>query len=393
MYINFWYPMIRSEDLGPDKPERVKVLGLNFVAFRDAAGQARILSDTCVHRGGSLGGAWELGQNPRIVDGCVVCPYHGWEYNGAGECVNIPSIGYGKKTPPRAKVDSYPAQEKYGIVFAFLGDLPEAERPPLLEVEEYTDTTAWRANSVLVLDVNYYYERSVENGLDPAHNEFVHPTHGHQAINRATYCVRDYEVEPYPQGWGMWFLHRFNSPPLKGSTWKNVRAEGGELYAGSGTHGPNILVTEINIGNGQRFRQYFFEQPVDQDRTRIFFLNMRNFMLGAENDGPIHARNKIIAQQDIEVLVDVYPPRTPTSNTREVLMPADKAVAAYREWLSRFDDKGWRIDWDEFTRRNGKDTAFAIPSPARRGSGNWVLEPVPLLASRSARKAAKEAAG
>lgn len=393
MYINFWYPMIRSEDLGPDKPERVKVLGLNFAVFRDSEGKARVLSDTCVHRGGSLGGAWELGKNPRIVDGCVVCPYHGWEFNGAGECVNIPSIGYGKKPPPRAKVDSYPVTERYGIVFAFLGDLPENERPPLLEVDEYTDTKNWRANSVLVLEVDYYYERSIENGLDPAHNEFVHPTHGYQAINRQTYSVREYDVEPYPQGWGMWFLHRFNAPPLKGGPWKDARAEGGELYAGSGTHGPNTMITEINIGNGQKFRQYFFEQPVDQNKTRIFFLNMRNFMLGAENDGPIHARNKVIAQQDIEILLDVYPPRTPTSNTKEVLMPADKAVVAYREWLTKFDDKGWRIDWDDFTRRNGKDMAFAIPSPARRGSGNWVLEPVPLLASRSARKSAKEAAG
>ncbi|MCC5794140.1 MAG: aromatic ring-hydroxylating dioxygenase subunit alpha [Chromatiales bacterium] len=387
MYINFWYPIIRSEDLGPDKPERAKVLGVNLVAFRDQEGNARVLSDTCVHRGGSLGGAWELGSNPRIVNGCVVCPYHGWEFGGDGVCKNIPSIGYGKKPPARAKIDSYPVQEKYGIVFAFLGDLPEAERPTLLEIEEYEDP-AWRANTVLVLEVDYYYERSIENGLDPAHNEFVHPTHGYQAINRETYSVRDFDVTDYAQGWGMWFLHKFDAPPLKGETWKDAKAEGGELYAGSGTHGPNTMITEINIGKGQKFRQYFFEQPVDEGKTNIFFVNMRNFMTDPKMDGPIHARNKIIAQQDIEVLNDVWPPRTPTSNTKEVLMPADKAVVAYREWLSRFDEKGWRIDWDEFTRRNGKETAFAIPSPARRESGNWVVEPMPLLKSRAARKSA-----
>jgi phenylpropionate dioxygenase-like ring-hydroxylating dioxygenase large terminal subunit len=390
MYINFWYPMIRSEDLGPDKPERARVLGLSFVIYRDSHGRARVLSDTCVHRGGSLGGAWELGKNPRIVDDCVVCPYHGWEFDGDGNCRNIPSIGYGKKPPARAKVDAYPTVERYGIVFAFLGDLPENERPPLLTIEEYADPT-WRANSVLVLEVNYYYERSIENGLDPAHNEFVHPTHGFKGINRDTYSVREYAVEDYPQGWGMWFLHRFNSPSLDDKTWKNARPTGGELYAGSGTHGPNTMITEINVGNNQKFRQYFFEQPVDQSHTRIFFVNMRNFMLEPQHDGPIHARNKIIAQQDIEILENVYPPRTPISNTREVLMPADKAVVAYREWLQKFDDRGWRIDWDEFTRRNGKDTAFAIPSPRRRNSGNWVLEPVPLLNNRDMRREAQEA--
>ena len=393
MYINFWYPIIRSEDLGPDKPERARVLGVNLAIFRDSKGRARVLSDTCVHRGGSLSGPWELGSNPRIVDDCVVCPYHGWEFNGDGDCKNIPSIGYGTKPPARAKVDAYPTEERYGIVFAFLGDLPENERPPMLEIEEYSDP-AWRANSVLILDVNYYYERSIENGLDPAHNEFVHPTHGFKGINRETYRVREYDVVDYPQGWGMWFIHRFNSPGLQDKTWKQAGvADPNEVYAGSGTHGPNTMITEINVGKGQKFRQYFFEQPVDQDRTRIFFVNMRNFMLEPQHDGPIHARNKIIAQQDIEILGVVYPPRTPTSNAKEVLMPADKAVVAYREWLSKFDDKGWRIDWDEFTRRNGKDAAFAIPSPRRRTTGNWVLESVPLLGSRAERKASREATG
>ncbi|MEZ5473914.1 MAG: aromatic ring-hydroxylating dioxygenase subunit alpha [Steroidobacteraceae bacterium] len=391
MYINFWYPMVRSEDLGPDKPERTKVLGLNFVIYRDSKGRPHVLSDTCVHRGGSLGGAWELGKTNRIVDDCIVCPYHGWEYDGDGDCKNIPSIGYGKKVPGRAKVDAYPTVEKYGIVFAFLGDLPEEERPPLVDVVEYADP-AWRANTVLVLEVDYYYERSIENGLDPAHNEFVHPSHGFKGVNRETYHVRDYEVSNYPQGWGMWFLHRFDAPGLKDKTWDEAKTKAGELYAGSGTHGPATMITEINVGPGMKFRQYFIEQPVDQSKTRIFFVNMRNFMLDPQHDGPIHARNKVVAQQDIEILVDLYPPRTPISNTKEVLMPADKAVVAYRDWLKQFDDRGWRIDWDEFTRRNGKDTAFAIPSPRRRKTGNWVLEAVPMLGSRAARQDTKQSA-
>jgi phenylpropionate dioxygenase-like ring-hydroxylating dioxygenase large terminal subunit len=404
MYINFWYPVVRSEDLAPGKPEKVNIFGLNFVAFRDDEGKARVLSDTCCHRGGSLGGVWSSLENaPRIVNGCIVCPYHGWEFNGDGKCVNIPSIGYGTDTPPRAKIDGYPVEEKYGIVFAFLGDLSEEERPPLMEIEEYGQP-GWRANSVLILEVDYYYERSIENGLDPAHNEFVHPTHGFSGMNRDTYKVNDCEVEDHRQGWGFWFWHLFDAPPLPGSNHPTAKASGGEtpwggvktkrtqVKAGGGTYGPNMMPTYINITPDKMFRQYFFEQPVDDDKTRIFFLNMRNFLLEPEHDGPIHARNKVIAGQDIAVLNNLYPRRTPVSNTKEVLMPADKPIAAYREWLRKFDDMGWRIDWDEFKRRNGKDTAFAIPCPARRTSGNWVLEEVPLLGSRADRRPSKEKA-
>jgi hypothetical protein len=245
--------------------------------------------------------------------------------------------------------------------FAFLGDLPEAERPPLLAIEEYGQP-GWRANSVLILDVDFHYERSIENGMDPAHNEFVHPTHGFSGRNRDTYQVNEVEIEEHRQGWGFWWWHMFDAPALP---------QGNHPTAVEG-----------------RMHQYFFEQPVDVNKTRIFFVNIRNFLLEPENDGPIHARNKVIAGQDIAVLKEVYPTRTPVSNTKEVLMPADKPIAAYREWLRKFDDMGWRIDWEEFKRRDSKDTAFAIPSPARRTEGNWVLDPIPLIGAAEKLKVA-----
>ncbi len=387
MYINFWYPITRSEDLGYDKPEKAKVLGVDLVIFRDAQGDARVLSDTCVHRGGSLGGAWSGGNAPRLINGCVVCPYHGWEFDGDGKCQNIPSIGYGATPPPRAKVDSYPVEEKYGIVFAFLGDLSEEERPPLLNVEEYGQE-GWRANSILILEVDYNFERSMENGLDPAHNEFVHPTHGFSGKNRDNYRVRDYETEDHNQGCGFWFNVTMDAPPLpqadhptaqNGTPWGDAKTERSKIIGAGGTYGPNTMSTYINLSSEKMFRQYFFEQPVTENKTRIFFLNMRNFLLDPAKDGPIHARNKIIAQQDIDILLEMNPPRTPMTNTREVMMPADKAILEYRSWLQQFDNKGWRIDIEEFNRRNGKVECFTIPCPGRKTSGNWVLDAMPLI--------------
>ena len=39
MYINFWYPIVRSEDLSMDTPQKVTVLSTNLVAFRDEDGR------------------------------------------------------------------------------------------------------------------------------------------------------------------------------------------------------------------------------------------------------------------------------------------------------------------------------------------------------------------
>ena len=100
----------------------------------------------------------------------------------------------------------------------------------------------------------------------------------------------------------------------------------------------------------------------------------------------------MVAKQDIDIRSVLYPERTPLSPTKEVLMPADKAIVAYRSWLEKFDDMGWRIDINEFEKRNNKDIAYAIPCPARRTSGNWVLDEVPRIKNRAERKKIEQAA-
>jgi phenylpropionate dioxygenase-like ring-hydroxylating dioxygenase large terminal subunit len=163
MYINFWYPVCLADDLTNDAPLRAEILGLRFVAFRDTDDEPHVLADTCVHRGGSLG-------KGKVAGDRVACPYHGWQFGGDGVCRHIPVLGEDGKIPGRAKVDSYPVIEAYGIVFAFLGDLPEEERPPLLDIAEW-DQPGWRATGPVTFEVNAYFDRraAAESRQDQAH--------------------------------------------------------------------------------------------------------------------------------------------------------------------------------------------------------------------------------
>lgn len=367
MYINFWYPIAPADEVKGDVPFRTQVLGLKFVAFRTADGKAHVLSDVCVHRGGSLGKGW-------VREDTVVCPYHGWRFNGAGRCTLIPTLP-DEAPPARAKVDSYPVQEKYGIVFAFLGDLPEADRPPLHDIAEF-DQPGWRANKLTVFEVPAYYERSMENGLDPSHNEFVHPAQGSPNIN-ANLRKKPLDVEEVP--WGSRFLVRFeNKESLKSTKAladKDTLVD--EVTAGSGHVGPNQMITWIRFSPTNMFHQYFFEAPIDETRTRVFFVNMRTFLLDPQHDDRIGRVNLVVAQEDINILAELDPVQTPDTTIKEVLVPSDRAVVVYREWLKKFDRNGWRIDTDSLNARKGK-VAYAIPCPDRRTSGNWVLDAVPL---------------
>jgi phenylpropionate dioxygenase-like ring-hydroxylating dioxygenase large terminal subunit len=366
MYINFWYPVAQSIEVKDNEPLRVQILGLHFVAFRDSDGVAHVLSDTCVHRGGSLGKGW-------VRNGCVICPYHGWEYSGDGKCAKIPTLAEGQAPPARAKVDSYPTQERYGVLFAFLGDLQEAERPPLYEIEEY-ETDGWRANDVVTFEVNAYYERSVENGLDAAHNEFVHPMQGGPSIGK-TLREQPLEVDDQPP-WGSEFLMRYGGYASKDT--QTLGAGEGSTRAGSGHYGPNTLITKILFSDDKKFHQYFFEAPIDESHTRIFFVNMRCFMLEPENDKRLIEINMNIAHEDIRIIEALDPIRTPHTTTKEILLPQDKPIVFYRRYLQEWEDFGWRIDKQKLRAQQG-DVAFAVPSPERQTSKNWVLEPIPLM--------------
>jgi phenylpropionate dioxygenase-like ring-hydroxylating dioxygenase large terminal subunit len=393
MFMNFWYPMIRSAELGTT-PHRVRILSHNFVVFRDQHGKAAVLADTCVHRGGALGGG------KCKDDGTIQCPYHGWRFNRDGLCTRIPSLGIKAKIPPRARVDAYPVQERHGVVFAFLGDLPEAERPSLMPVDEENDP-AWRSTTV-TFEVDYHYERSIENALDPAHNEYVHPSHGYSGEKEEEYRMD--QLEPHRlNAWGSGFLATFDAPPLRNPIMRFARKEGGKMQAGSGTYGPNHVWTFIHFSDTKFMHQYMFEAPVDETKTRIFLVNYRNvlffkggFLARLNNwlDKKVNERNMVIAGQDIVVVNKLAPRLTPPSTAKELLMPHDRCIVEYRDKLDEFTNRGWRIDMmkvkDAAHRGN---VVYAIPSPGRRESKAWVLDAVPTVAPAERSQVTQLAAG
>jgi len=372
MYVNFWYPMAVGEELA-DSPVPVRCMGLDFVLFRDGAGQARCLSNTCVHRGGSLAGG-------KVAGDCVQCPYHGWEFDGDGRCQRIPSLGPDARIPARTRADAYPVQERWGLVFAYLGDLPEGERPPLLEVAE-EGQDGWRL-TMQHFELRSNYQRSVENGLDPAHNEFVHDTHGFQGENEE-YRVNEMRIEERGE-WGRGFWHTFNSPKLPEGELRKLRDYEGDLEAGTGHHGPNQLWTYIHVSPDNWFHQYAWERPIDQETSWVYLVTARNCALDPAQDEFIKERNWYVAQQDIAIVENLHPVVTPETNTREFMTPSDQVIVMYRDKLKSWEARGWRIDFDKLE-ETCHQVAYVIPGPARREQKGWVLEPVPLCDGKTAR--------
>jgi len=373
MYINFWYPMATSTEL-TDKPLKVRALGQDFVLFRGEDGMAKCLSNTCTHRGGSLAGG-------KIRGNCIQCPYHGWEFNAEGHCQRLPSLGPNPKIPARTRIDAYPVEERHGLVFSFLGDLPEDQRPPIIDVPEWGQE-GWKS-TLQTYTINANYERSIENGIDPAHNEFVHDTHGFKGEDQE-YKVGEMRIETRGD-WGQGFWHTFKAPPLpEAAKFKEARTQSGDLEAGTGYHGPSQVWTYIHMSATNWMHQYLLERPIDLYSSAVYLLCMRNCYTDDKYDQNVMERNQYVANQDVVIVDSLRPAITPDTNTKEFMVPSDKCILLYRDSLKEWESYGWKID-SEVVERTHNRVAYAIPSPARHEQKGWVQDVIPL---RPASKAA-----
>ncbi len=351
MYINFWYPMALSSEL-TETPIRSRALGHNFALFRDTDGNAHCLADVCAHRGGSLGSG-------KLKGDCVECPYHGWRYNGAGQCEHIPTLAKGGKIPSRARVDSYPLEERYGLVFAFLGDLPEQERPPIMALKQW-DKEGWSVTS-LVYDWDASFERVIENGLDATHTEFVHPSAGLEGNFNPDDVLSQGLVE---SPWGS--AYQMDT--------ETVEIEHGHEGA---SHQWTFLTFKTPQFAG-KFRFYSFVRPIDANSVRRYLFHARDFQLGEKMDTELVKTTLAFEKEDRPVIEAMQPLFSPRDTSSELLLPEDEVMVSYRRYLNNWQARGWHIDLEALEQQASRKVSV-IPSPARRTYKNWLMAPVPLL--------------
>ncbi|MDB5080008.1 MAG: hypothetical protein JWP00_1932 [Chloroflexi bacterium] len=125
----YWVPALRSAKLEIDgAPERVRLFGESFVAFRDTNGRVGFLDEGCPHRGVSLA----LGRNEECGLRCI---FHGWKMNVDGQVVEVPSEPQGSNLASKVRVNHYPVHEAGGIIWVWLG---KGSEPPQFPAFDFT---------------------------------------------------------------------------------------------------------------------------------------------------------------------------------------------------------------------------------------------------------------
>ena len=379
MYTNIWYTAAFSKAV-TDGPRHVKMLGRDFVLFRDAGGTAHCLSNVCCHRGAPLD------QGTCHGDGTLSCCQHGWRFGGDGRCSEIPAAPEGAQIPKAARVDSYPVEERYGMIWVLLGDEPE-KAPSIPDFPE-CGADGWRwIEYEEQWDANYHWAKF--SNLDYVHLPVVHgqpwnggirpPEHKVEYLDETSLAAEIRVKTKRPRG-----------------LWSKVRKAETDVRSRMKFYLSGLTIkVDVEIGGagtGMRFIALDMSTPVDERTTTMRFLFGRNFLTKPFADKNHLKRNLKNVREDQVIAEAQLPkvmPAVPDSRTL-LTDPEDTIVKEYWNILAAHRAKGWQIDREALERAERKGGYHVIPSPARRADPDgWVYDAVPRLDPSSLSQAAE----
>jgi 5,5'-dehydrodivanillate O-demethylase len=181
----FWQPVMRVRDLPAGKARPLEILGEKFTIYRGEDGTPHVVAFRCPHRGTQLSLGWVEGDSLR-------CRYHGWRYEGSGQCVEQPNED--RPFCDKVKLPIYPTREYLGLIFAYLGEgeppafrrLPDMERPGVIVTDP-----------VEVVPCSYWNKLDNDHG----HIPWVHRATAFRKNRKDILVLREEDVTESPWGW------------------------------------------------------------------------------------------------------------------------------------------------------------------------------------------------
>lgn len=306
-----WFALSRSADLAPGDVRSLRCFGAELVLFRTEDGAPHATSAFCPHLGA------HLGHGGRIVGDTLVCPFHGWRFDGSGICVDIP---YAKRRPRRASAGpclySYPVLERSAMLWAWHHP---RRMPPSFDLDELPELAdpGWRDPEFHEWEVAVPVQEAGENAVDMAH--FV-AVHGLPTLPRAQVKLRGHRRETRMTvdvpGFGA------GGPAL--STLELVTS----------SCGPGMSVQSFDIGS--RALMLGTATPITAERMTLRFAFTRPRDATAAADALLDALTAEIVrqvEQDIPIWEHKICRRAPT------LCDGDGPIAQYRRWFGQFYDQ------------------------------------------------------
>ncbi|GMQ00583.1 hypothetical protein CsSME_00047612 [Camellia sinensis var. sinensis] len=352
-----WYPVMPVCDLDKRVPHAKKVMGLDVVVWWDRNESAwKVFDDMCPHRLAPL-------SEGRIDQwGRLQCVYHGWCFNGSGDCKFIPQAppdGPPVHTFKKACVAAYPSTVQNDIVWFWPNSDPQYKdilsknKPPYIPELDDPSYTRLMGNR----EIPYGYEVLIENLMDPAHVPYAH--YGIMQTPRRKNSVKADREGGRPleisvknldingffarQEWGH---SKFVAPCIFSAFTPLVADQTNGSVSSAGTkEEPSSNVPQ------RRFLLIFICIPVSPGNSRLIWTFPRNVGVWIDRVVPrwmFHVGQNLILDSDLYLLhleerkiMDIGP-----SNWQKacfVPTKSDALVVSFRRWLNKY--AGGQVDW------------------------------------------------
>lgn len=178
LIMNEWYVAAFKEDIGRHLLAR-KILNKRIVMYRTLDGQPIALEDRCAHR------SFPLSQSHLEGDE-IICGYHGFKYNYAGDLVEVPSQ---KQCPSGIGIQRYKLVEKGPLVWIWMGDQSLADESKIPDLY-WLENENWACTSGYFFHPGNYVSMH-ENLMDLTHLTFLHAN----TIGTPDYASAPYKME------------------------------------------------------------------------------------------------------------------------------------------------------------------------------------------------------
>tara|TARA_R110002110_G_scaffold415561_1_gene650767 strand:+ start:68428 stop:69411 length:984 start_codon:yes stop_codon:yes gene_type:complete len=318
-----WFQVAYSHDIGVAESMPLRYFDTDLVLFRTESGEAKVLDAYCPHMGAHLGYGIrdQAGGGSAVVGDSIVCPFHGWAYNGAGQCTDIP---YAKNMPPKiAKGESvirpWEVRELNQVIFVWYH--PEHAAPtfePEVIPEAAPDNEDWGTPKIHTWDISTHMQEIGENAVDPAHFLYVHGT---QNI-------------PTPD------VMEFDGVYRSGRLVSNMSTPRGEIKG---------VIENKSTGPGQATVRFsgICETvlmanltPVDQENSKAFYAFLQRKVDGKEPVGGV--ADAIVADIHKQMEEDKIIWARKKYFEKPMLCDNDGPFAKFRRWYSQFYAQDWR---------------------------------------------------
>jgi phenylpropionate dioxygenase-like ring-hydroxylating dioxygenase large terminal subunit len=311
----FWYPVAFSHEV-KDQPFAARLLDERLVVYRLSNGEAVVARELCLHRGAPLSQGSVQGDE-------LVCKYHGFRYDRNGACVCIPA-NPGVAIPPKLKLQTFPARERYGLIWTRLSNHCEAPFPNFDEWDD-PDYLQVLPNSV---ELNASAGRQLEGFLDVSHFAFVHAESFGEGNNPE---VPGYPVEATPAGFRADYISTISNYPVH---LKHLNPPGFKWRRLFETWLPFTAKLTVFFPNEGRLHILNAASPVSARKTRVFSPVCRNFDREAPLQDTLDFNHQVFAE-DKAIVEQQFPEDLPINLQEEVHIRADKSSITYRQGLAK----------------------------------------------------------